>query len=105
MGYLEPLPPPSADGPQHQYRILLLEDDAADAELAERTLRRSGLEFTFLRVATKEAFEQALRDYDPDIILVDFQVPGFNGQEAVKLVKERREDLPVILVTGFLSDE
>src|SRR5579859_39620 len=105
MGYLKPLSISSTDRPQHPHRILLLEDDPADGDLAERMLRRSGLEFTFLRVATKEAFEQALRDYDPDIILVDFQVPGFNGQEAVKLVKERREDLPVILVTGFLSDE
>lgn len=105
MGYLKPQTTSSPDRLQHPHRILLLEDDTADAELAERTLRRSGLEFTFLRVATKDAFEQALRDYDPDIILVDFQVPGFNGQEAVKLVKERRADLPVILVTGFLSDE
>src|SRR5579872_2256367 len=107
MGYLKSPTTSSTERLQHQHphRILLLEDDAADAELAERTLRRSGLEFTFLRVATKEAFDQALHDYDPDIILVDFQVPGFNGQEAVKLVKEQREDLPVILVTGFLSDE
>jgi PAS domain S-box-containing protein len=105
MGYLKPPTTSSTERLQHPHRILLLEDDAADAELAERTLRRSGLEFTFLQVATREVFEQALRDYDPDIILVDFQVPGFNGQEAVKLVKERREDLPVILVTGFLSDE
>lgn len=107
MGYLKSPTMSSTERLQHQHphRILLLEDDAADAELAERTLRRSGLEFTFLRVATKEAFDQALHDYDPDIILVDFQVPGFNGQEAVKLVKEQREDLPVILVTGFLSDE
>ena len=105
MGHLKPLTTSSADRPQQPHRILLLEDDAADGELAERTLRRSELEFTFLRVATKNAFEQALRDFDPDIILVDFQVPGFNGQEALKLVKERREDLPVILVTGFLSDE
>jgi PAS domain S-box-containing protein len=86
-------------------RLLLLEDDVSDAELAERTLRRSGLDFTLRRVATRESFVQALRKYDPDIILVDFRVPGFDGLEAVRLAKELRADLPVILVTGVLSDD
>ena len=105
MSHIGPLTLSSEGGSRMSLRILLLEDDASDAELAERTLRRSGLDFTLCRTATRESFVQALDEYDPDIVLMDFQVPGFGGLEAVKIVRELCIDLPVILVTGVLSDD
>src|SRR5256886_16642028 len=81
-------------------RILLLEDVPADAALVERHLTKSGLEFVSERVDTRARFEEALRDFVPDIILSDHGLPGFDGSAALQLVRERFPTLPVILVTG-----
>lgn len=53
MSHIGPLTLSSEGGSRMSLRILLLEDDASDAELAERTLRRSGLDFTLCRTATR----------------------------------------------------
>src|SRR5438132_360980 len=86
-------------------RILLLEDVPADAALVERHLTKSGLEFVSQRVDTRARFEQALREFVPDIILSDHGLPGFDGSAALELVNERFPTLPVILVTGSLNEE
>src|SRR5213593_4305124 len=86
-------------------RILLLEDVPADAALVERHLTKSGLVFVSERVDTRARFEEALRDFAPDIILSDHGLPGFDGAAALQLVKERFPALPVILVTGSLNEE
>src|SRR2546422_8202256 len=86
-------------------RILLLEDVPADAALVERHLSKSGLEFVSERVDTRARFEEAQRDFVPDIILSDHGLPGFDGAAALELLKERFPTLPVILVTGSLNEE
>jgi len=86
-------------------RILLLEDVPADAALIERHLTKSGLEFISQRVDTRARFEEALRDFVPDIILSDHGLPGFDGSAALQLVNQRFPALPVILVTGSLNEE
>lgn len=86
-------------------RILILEDVPTDAALAERELRRAGLNFTALTVARREAFGRALDEFAPDIILADYKLPDFDGLSAVRSVREKSPDLPVILVTGALKDE
>jgi len=86
-------------------RILLLEDVPADAALVERHLTKSGLEFVSERVDTRARFEEALREFVPDIILSDHGLPGFDGSAALELVHERFPTLPVIQVTGSLNEE
>jgi len=86
-------------------RVLLLEDVPADAALIERQLTKSGLGFVSQRVDTRGAFEEAVRVFAPDVILSDHGLPGFDGSAALAFVKERCPALPVILVTGSLSEE
>ena len=86
-------------------KVLILEDDAADAELTERTLRRAGHLISTRRVETKETFAAALDEFAPDIVLADFRLPDFDGLSALVLAHTRYPDLPVIIVTGVLSDE
>jgi len=52
-----------------ELRILLLEDAPSDAELLEHSLRRGGVAFTALRADTETAFQRALEDFKPDIVL------------------------------------
>src|SRR3989442_12380317 len=86
-------------------RILLLGDVPAAAALIERHLPKSGLDFVSERVDRRARFEQALREFVPDIILSDHGLPGFDGSAALELVNERFPTLPVILVTGSLNEE
>lgn len=86
-------------------RILNLEDQPSDAALIERELRHAGLDFDWLRADRRAAFVRALDEFAPEMILIDYTLPDFDGLSAVKLVRERSADLPVILVTGALRDE
>jgi len=86
-------------------RVLMLEDRADDAELNERELRKAGLNFTALRVADREAFARALVEFRPDLLISDYDLPAFDGSEALQLVRAWDAELPVIFVSGALGDE
>ena len=86
-------------------KILILEDNPADAELVERELRKAGILFEAKRVDTKASFAEASRNFSPDVILADFSLPQFNAIEALKIVKENQIDTAFILVTGSQSEE
>jgi PAS domain S-box-containing protein len=85
-------------------RILMLEDTPSDAELEERELRKIGVPFTLKRVETRESFIRALEEFNPDIILSDYNLPDFSGMEALEMVRRDYPEIPVIMVTGALPD-
>ncbi|HEX4574794.1 MAG TPA: response regulator transcription factor [Gemmatimonadales bacterium] len=89
---------------ERPYRILLLEDNAADAELITRELRRSGMLADTERVDARDPFEQALRDFAPDVILSDHALAQFNAAEALRVVQTRHEPIPLIIVSGTLDE-
>ena len=86
-------------------RILIVEDEPSDAELEQRFLRRAGLDFTAVVVDTEEAFTRELDSFIPDVILSDYSLPGFSGQNALKLARARHPDVPFIFLSGALGDE
>jgi len=90
------------DDPLH---ILMLEDVATDAELIERELEREGLDFEARRVTTRDAFEQALDAFGPDLILADYSLPSFDGMAALDLAIEERPHVPVVFVSGAIGEE
>ena len=86
-------------------RILLLEDSDFDAELVVRELRKGGLDFVWHRVQKQEEYRQALKSYLPDIILVDYKLPDFDGGQAIVMAKEICPDVPAIVVTGAVGED
>jgi diguanylate cyclase (GGDEF)-like protein len=88
-----------------QLRILMLEDVAADAELAEHELRKANIQFSSKRVETKEAFLKELKDFAPDLILSDYTLPSFDGISALKIAREKCPDVPFIFVSGTLGED
>jgi DNA-binding NtrC family response regulator len=86
-------------------RILILEDEAWDAELAQRLLASAGLSLTAVVVDTRVAFVEQLAAFRPDIILSDYHLPGFSGQEALKIAQEHYPQIPFIFWSGVLGDE
>ncbi|MGB9153750.1 MAG: response regulator [Alphaproteobacteria bacterium] len=85
-------------------RILMLEDEPTDAERAERELHNANMMFISKHVSTREAFIQSLEDFRPDIILADYKLPSFDGMSALGIVQYEHPEVPVVIVTGALSD-
>jgi len=90
---------------EEEFKILLLEDDIADAELIKRLLSRSGLRFTARVVSDRKEFTEALQEEEFHIVLSDHQLPQFSSVEALKIIKEKKLDVIFILVTGAVSEE
>ena len=86
-------------------RLLHLEDDPRDAELIRLRLEAAGLSCDILWVSGKEAFESALERKTFDLILSDYNLPGYDGLSALKHVREKQPELPVIMISGGLSEE
>jgi PAS domain S-box-containing protein/putative nucleotidyltransferase with HDIG domain len=85
-------------------KILFLEDNPLDVELAIVALRQGGIEFEYTTVDTRQAFLDSLDD-SYDIILADYTLPQYNAIEALKDLKERDLDIPVVIITGTISEE
>ena len=86
-------------------RILILEDEAWDAALAQRLLTGAGLQLTAVVVDTKALFIEQLAAFRPEVILSDYHLPGFSGREALKISQEIDPDIPFIIWSGVLGDE
>jgi len=86
-------------------RILMLEDNVADAELVKFALRDGGLNFTIKRVDSKAQYLKELEESAPDIILLDYALPDFDGFTALQMAQEKYPDIPFIFVTGTLGEE
>ena len=88
-----------------QFRLLILEDNEADAELAEYTLKSAGASFFSLLVETEKEYRLALDEFCPDVILSDYDLPLFNGALAQKIAREKCPDVPFILFTGAMGED
>ena len=86
-------------------KLLLLEDEPFDAELNIATLESAGYHCIWERVETRKEFLAALKTPDYDLILIDYNLPGFDGMEALRLLKEQKFDIPILFVTGNLQPE
>jgi len=95
----------AADSAGRSARILILEDEAWDAELAQRLLANAGLILTAVVVDTRVAFVEHLAVFRPDVILSDYHLPGFSGQEALQIAQENYPDIPFIFWSGVLGDD
>ncbi|HEX9500959.1 MAG TPA: response regulator [Thermoanaerobaculia bacterium] len=83
----------------------MVEDNPLDAELIERELRQSKLDFSARRVQTEQKFREALESSDPDVILGDYNLPGFDGVAALKIATALLPDTPFIFVSGSIGDD
>jgi len=83
----------------------MLEDNPVDAELNEYELRKGGIVFSARRVDTREGFERELKEFHPQIILSDFELPAFDGISAMLVAESQSPDVPFIFVTGVMGEE
>ncbi|HPO55231.1 MAG: PAS domain S-box protein [Ignavibacteriales bacterium] len=85
-------------------RILLIEDNANDVKLLSIELRRY-FEITLVNVDDREGYLRELEIFDPTIVISDYNLPTFNGMEALEIRNRLYPLLPFVLVTGSLNEE
>lgn len=86
-------------------KILHLEDNLADAELVRVLLRQEWPACEIALRATRADFVSGLRTGRYDLILSDFSLPGFDGMDALQLVREMTPDTPFIFLSGTIGEE
>lgn len=86
-------------------RVLVIEDDPAVADLLGRIVSRAGYEVAV--AADGPAAFAAIAQQDPDVILLDVMLPGMNGFDICRRLKQesRTRLTPVVLVTGLRDRE
>ncbi len=86
-------------------RILMVEDMLVDANLAEREIRKVLASCVFQRVDTRQAFIEAISNFQPDLVITDYRMPRFDGMQALKLSIELAPFTPVIVLTGAINED
>lgn len=85
--------------------LLLVEDSCDDEYLLLRELRKGGWAVEHRRVDSAEALQSALKEGPWDLVISDFNMPGFSGMEALELCKGHKLDIPFLLVSGTVGEE
>lgn len=86
-------------------RVIVVEDSEDDAALLARELKRGGFEATVERVESDAEMRAALDRGPWDLVIADYTLPGFGAPAALAVLKERRLDLPFIIVSGTIGEE
>jgi two-component system, cell cycle sensor histidine kinase and response regulator CckA len=86
-------------------RILLLEDQPADAELIVRELRKTGFEFVAKNVTTEKEFLAELPTYAPELILAEYSLAAYDGLSALAAAQQHCPETPFIFVSSSLGEE
>jgi len=86
-------------------RVLIIEDSALDAKVLVGLLQNGGYEIDSERVETGPEFSEAIQRHPWDIILADYNLPEFNGPEALVLLQKSERDIPFIVISGGIGED
>ena len=82
------------------WKALIVEDLVDDAELVLLALRKAGVVLEHRRIDTEREFVEELSGGQHwDIILCDYDVPGFGAPRALQLVRQLELDVPLIVMS------
>lgn len=91
--------------PGKPLRVLIVDDSENDALILLHALRKAGYQPAYERVCSVLAMQAALQREAWEIVISDYEMPGFGGFEALQLLKDSGQDLPFILVSAVVSEE
>ncbi len=88
-----------------QLNVLIVEDSLDDALLLVDDLKRGGYDLEYERVDTARDMRAALDRKSWDLVIADYSMPWFSGLSALRILKEKREDVPFIVVSGTIGED
>jgi two-component system, response regulator PdtaR len=93
--------PPPADQPEA--RVLLADDSTVERQALAHLLRQAG--YRVDEADDGEATILFLKQWLPDILLLDLQMPGTDGFGVLSYIQKNKQDFPVILLSGLPPDQ
>jgi DNA-binding response OmpR family regulator len=78
--------------------VLVIDDDAAVTSALRRGLSYAG--FAVATANSGEAGLSAARDQPPDVVVIDWMMPGMNGMDVLARLRSADANLPVLMLTG-----
>lgn len=86
------------------YNILIAEDNETNFQYLESGLKRNG--FNVIRANNgSEAVEIIKSGKKVDVVIMDIMMPVMDGYESTQRIKENAPNIPVIILTAFVSKE
>ena len=82
--------------------ILVAEDEDSNFELVRIVLSKR---YRLLRAMNGIEAVTLCEDEHPDLILMDMRMPGMNGLDATRIIKEVNHDIPVVALSAYAFDE
>ncbi|NPC54040.1 response regulator [Caenimonas soli] len=86
-------------------RLLHLEDDPLDAERLRLRLQADHPACEIVWVRGKGDFESSLQGQAFDVVICNYELPGYSGLQALRHVREQQPELPVIISSSGLRSE
>ena len=87
---------------QNMKTILVVEDEDSNYELVKIVLQKR---YRLLRAHNGIEAVQMNEDEHPDMILMDIRMPGMNGLDATRIIKEVSHNTPVVALSAYAFDE
>ncbi|MDT0136179.1 ATP-binding protein [Acidovorax sp. PRC11] len=100
-----PPPPAQASPPERQHHVMYVDDDQALVFLVQRLLRRRGYRVSGFTDPREAAVALAGDPQAYDLVVTDYNMPGYCGVDLVREAKRIRADLPVALASGHVTAE
>ena len=87
------------------YRVLVVEDNERNLKLVRDVLQYAG--YHVLEASTGEQGVELAKRLSPDLVLMDLQLPGIDGMEALRRIRESpvTAQVPVVAVTAFAMQD
>ena len=90
-----------AEGNPKQRRLLVIDDEADICEIIAEVAEYMG--FDVKSVSEAEMFEEAFRDHQPDVVVLDLNMPGTDGIEWLRYLAEQDASVAVLIMSGLDS--
>ena len=88
-----------------EIKILMVEANDEDVGKIVAVLREAGMEISFQTVQSEEGLAEALRDFEPDVVLSEYSLPMIDFRQTIKVVQALSPRTPIIIVGGILRGE
>ena len=86
-------------------KILHLEDSHRDAELIQQMIEIGGISNDYFLTDSELDFREILETEKIDIILSDYHLPDYDGDDALTLIREKYPQIPFIFVSGKIGED
>ncbi|HSH94581.1 MAG TPA: response regulator [Roseimicrobium sp.] len=95
------------EAPKHT--VLLIEDNADDEALSMRAITRCGVpcQVEVIRTGADALLEMLSQNTKPDLVLLDFHLPGLNGLQILQELRRRgaTHDVPIVMFSCLQSSK